>query len=212
MIAVKSFTFNPFQENTYVISDSSKKCIIIDPGCYEPRESEILMDYIKQIKCEPEFILLTHGHIDHILGNYFLSNHYGLSIHAHEGDNVLIQGAPQWGLQYGIAMQPSPLPSIFINENDSVVFGESKLQIFHTPGHSPGSLSFYSPENEFVISGDVLFKGGIGRTDLYQGNYDTLIQAIKEKLFTLPPSTKVYSGHGPATTIGYEMRNNPFFN
>lgn len=211
MIEVKSFTFNPFQENTYVLYDQTKSCIIIDPGCSTSVEVETLTDFIKSNGLTPDRIVLTHGHIDHVMGNKAIADYYGLEIACHDDDLFLIEGAPQWGLRYGIVMTPSPSPTISLQEDTYLEFGESQLLILKTPGHSPGSLSFYAKEEGFVIAGDVLFKESIGRTDLPMGDHNTLLKSIEDKLFPLPEPTIVYNGHGPSTTIIHEKVNNPFF-
>ena len=152
----------------------------------------------------------THGHIDHILGNNFVAGKYNLRLEMNALDVDLLQAAPVYGEMWGIHAEPSPDPEVFLTEGDEVSFGNSTLNVIETPGHSKGSISFYSSDNNFVIAGDVLFYGSIGRTDLPGGDFDTLIRSIKEKLFPLGDDCKVYSGHGPETTIGFEKRNNPF--
>jgi hydroxyacylglutathione hydrolase len=210
MISVKSFTFNPFQENTYVLSDETGHCLIIDPGCYEPSEKNILFDYIVQNKLKPIRLINTHGHIDHILGNAFVHAAYALEPEIHHKDLHLLQAAPEYGANWGIMMEPSPEPCRFIDEDETIKFGHSSLQVLYTPGHSPGSICLLSKDDGFVIGGDVLFKQSIGRTDLPGGDYSVLLNSIRQKLFTLDNKTIVYSGHGPETTIGFEKRNNPF--
>lgn len=208
---VISFTNNPFQENTYIIFDETKECLIIDPGCYTETERNNLIGFIEENELKPVRLLNTHCHLDHICGNQFIANKYGLKLEANKEELPILEHAPKAAQMYGFPMEASPEIAIFLDENDTITFGKSKLSILFTPGHSPGSISFYSEKHEFVIAGDVLFKQGIGRTDLPLGDHETLLTSIREKLFTLPKKTVVYSGHGPETSIGYELVNNPFF-
>lgn len=208
---VITFTFNPFQENTYIIYDDTNDCIIIDPGCYTEQERNVLKDFITNKNLNPVKLINTHCHLDHICGNNFVAKEYNLQLEACKKELPIIEHAPKAAQMYGFPMDKSPNISIFLEEGNTIEFGNSKLDIFLTPGHSPGSLCFYSAKLKFVIAGDVLFRTGIGRTDLPLGNYDDLIKSIKEKLFILPKKTTVYSGHGPTTSIGYELVNNPFF-
>lgn len=212
MIFIECFTFNPFQENTYLLYDETKECIIIDPGCYEAYEKEQLANYIKENSLKPVILLNTHCHVDHILGNNFVYKKYGLKPRLHRLELPLLNASDIYSSMYGINVEPSPQPDIFLNEKDIIKFGTTELKILFTPGHSPGSLTFYNPEENIAIAGDVLFLQSIGRTDLPGGNYETLIKNIKEKLFTLDDQTKIYPGHGPQTTIAFEKDNNPFLN
>jgi hydroxyacylglutathione hydrolase len=210
MIRIAPFTFNAFQENTYILNDETSECVIIDPGCDSAEEKKVLVDFIEREKLKPVKLLLTHAHIDHIMGNSFLSNKYGLKIEMNELEAPVLKAAPLYAEMYGIPFDPSPDATVFLNEGDEVKFGNSVLKILFTPGHSPGALCFYNTEQKFIIAGDVLFHESIGRTDLPYGDHETLIKNIREKLFTLPDDFKVFSGHGPTTTIGHEKRNNPF--
>ncbi len=210
MIQVLKFTFNPFQENTYLIYDETNECVVFDPGCQTPKEKQTLTDVIAELKLKPVMLVNTHCHIDHVFGNKFMMEAYGLELAMHKGELPVLQSAEMVGRMYGIPVEPSPMPSVFLEEGDELKFGNSSLQIFLTPGHSPASLSFYSAADQFVIAGDVLFYEGIGRTDLPGGDFSTLIKSIKTKLFTLEDGVKVYSGHGPETTIGHEKANNVF--
>ena len=210
MTEVKSFTFNPFQENTYVLYDETKECVIIDPGCYTIEEKKELESFIAKENLKPVKLLLTHGHIDHILGNNFVTGKYKLDIEMHEQDVALLKAALTYGEMWGIRCEPSPEAKTLLKEGDKIIFGNTTLEIFFTPGHSLGSICFYNRKDNFVIGGDVLFNGSIGRTDLPGGDFDTLIRSINEKLFPLDDATKVYSGHGPHTTIGHERKSNPF--
>lgn len=209
---VQKFTFNPFQENTYILYDASKECIIIDPGCYSGAEQDQLFAFIESNKLKPVKLVNTHCHIDHICGNKFVADTWNLELEASLDDAYNLDLSVQAGIKYGVPIEPSPQIAVALKEGESIHFGQSELKILHTPGHSKGSLSFYAPANNFVIAGDALFQMSIGRTDLPGGDYDTLINAIRTKLFTLPPQTTVYSGHGDETTIAFEIKNNPFLN
>lgn len=208
---VKVFTFNDFAENTYVLYDQTGECIIVDPGCSNMAEHEELVDFISINELVPVHLVNTHCHIDHILGNKFCADNYGLTLVAHQGEKPVLESGIQVANMYHIAYDPSPEIEIFVDEGDQISFGETVLEILFTPGHSPASICLYHKESAQVIAGDVLFNGSIGRTDLPGGNFETLIRVIKAKLFTLPEPTVVYPGHGPHTTIGHEKKTNPFF-
>ena len=207
---IKSFTFNPFQENTYVLADETGQCIIVDPGCYTQAEKQELDDYILSAGLTPVKLVNTHAHIDHILGNNYVASRFGLPLEMHPADTAILKGAAVYGEMWGIKVEPSPEPSVLLNEGDELLFGNTALRILFTPGHSPGSICFYSENDKAVIAGDVLFYGSIGRTDLPGGDHGTLIRSIRGKLFSLGDEVKVFPGHGPATTIGFERKNNPF--
>ncbi len=212
MLTIKSFTFGPFQENTFVLHDASNECVIIDPGCYTSSEQQELKKYIEEKKLKPVELLNTHCHIDHITGNRFVHDAFGLLPLIHKNDLVMLQNQEKVCTMYGLNYDPSPMPVKYIDEGDVISFGNTKLQVLFTPGHAPGHVVFYNPENKFVINGDVLFSGSIGRTDLPFGDFATLEHSIKTKLYTLPEETIVYCGHGPETSIGQEKYNNPFVN
>lgn len=211
MIHVASFAFNPFQENTYVLYDETKECIIIDPGCYTSNEQKRLEAFIAKEELKPIRLINTHCHLDHICGNAFVSQKYGLDLEAHEGEQVVLDASVDHGKMYGFVFEPSPNIMHTIQEGDEIKFGHSTLKTLFTPGHSPASISFYCEQDNFVIAGDVLFFMSIGRTDLPGGNHDLLLQSIRKKLFTLPDETIVYNGHGQKTQIAFEKLNNPFF-
>jgi hydroxyacylglutathione hydrolase len=212
MITVTSFVNNPYQENTYILADETGICVIIDPGMYTAAEQNELVSFITVNNLTPELLLNTHCHIDHVLGNKFVFDNYGLNPHFHRGELPLLQSIPSYAPQQGIRYEISPEPESFLPESGSITFGNSILELIFAPGHSPAHLCFYNEENNILIGGDVLFNGSIGRTDLPGGNYETLISSIRNSLFTLPDQTVVYPGHGPATTIGHEKQYNPFFN
>jgi len=211
MALVAEFTFNPFQENTYILYDDTKECVIFDPGCYTAAERKQLSEFIEAAELKPVRLINTHCHLDHIFGNSFVAEKYGLGLEIHKGEVVVLEAAPIACQKYGIPYpDPSPAASSFLEENTTITFGNTMLELLFTPGHSPASLSFYCKESNFLIAGDVLFYGSIGRTDLPGGDFDTLINSIKTQLFPLPDDTKVFAGHGPSTTIGFEKANNPF--
>ena len=201
---VASFTFNEFSENTYILFDETKQCAIIDPGCHKASEQKQLSDFIEQHNLTPTLLVNTHCHIDHVLGNPYVANKYKLALHLHKDEIETYKDTGRWAKMFGLVIEEMPSPQVFIQEGETISFGNITLQILFTPGHSVASLSFYEPISKQLISGDVLFYQSIGRTDLPGGNFDTLINSIKTKLFVLPDDTKVYSGHGPATTIGFE--------
>ena len=208
---VKSFTFNPFQENTYVLSDDTKNCVIVDPGCYNNQEQNELLEYIKRNNLTPQRLLNTHAHIDHVFGNRFVSDYFNLDLELHDLDLPVLDAASYSAKQYGLDYTTSPLPKKSLKEGNQIKFGNTVLDILHIPGHAPGHVVFYNKAAKIIIGGDVLFRGSIGRTDLPGGNHQDLIKNIKSKLFTLEDDIVVYSGHGPSTTIGYERKTNPFF-
>lgn len=212
MCNIKSFTFGPFQENTYVLHDASLQCVIIDPGCYTATEQQQLKKYISDKNLKPLYLLNTHCHVDHIAGNRFVHDTYGLSPLIHKEDLIVLQSQERVCQMYGLNYDPSPSPQKFMEEGDIISFGNIKLKVLFTPGHAPGHVVFYCEEHKFVINGDVLFNGSVGRTDLPLGDFNTLYKSISAKLYTLPNETIVYCGHGPATTIGHEKKNNPFVN
>lgn len=206
---VKKFTFNPFQENTYVVFDETKEAIIIDPGCYEAYEDKELFDFINENDLEVKELLNTHCHIDHVLGNQEIANKYGLTLKIHKADLPTLESVDSYSHVYGFQnYKTSPFPE-FIDETDVIRFGNSEFTILFGPGHSPGHIAFYSEKNKFIISGDILFQGSFGRVDLPGGDFNTLKDTILNTMFSLPDDTVVFSGHGPETTIGNEKRTNP---
>jgi len=210
MIKVKSFTFNPFQENTYVLYDESKSCIIIDPGCYEEFEKSDLVDFINSESLKVEKLINTHCHIDHVLGNKFIKDTFGVQLYIHKNDEATLKAVETYAPNYGFPQFEPTSAEQFLEEGNSLSFGNSTLDIIYVPGHAPGHVAFVSKSDKFCIGGDVLFRGSIGRTDLPGGDFDTLIRSIHEQMFVLPDNTTVYCGHGPTTTIGEEKVSNPF--
>ncbi len=210
MLKIRQFTFNPVQENTYVIFNEEGVCAIVDPGCYFDYEYKELTDFIQKNNLSPKCLLNTHCHLDHVFGNKDIAATYQLVLQLHKLEEQLLQVATDYGVKWGLPFENYGGPLQYLEEHDEIKIGNDVLKVFFTPGHSPGSISFYHEEGKFVIAGDVLFKQSIGRTDLPLGDHSTLLKSINEKLFTLPGDTVVYPGHGPATTIGYEKANNPF--
>jgi len=211
MINVANFTFNPFQENTFILYDETNECIIIDPGCYNPAEEQELTNFIENNQLNPVMLVSTHSHIDHVLGNYYVCNKYDLTPRIHPKDLSTLQNVKTYAPLYGFEnYQPSPEPEVFINEGKTINFGKSSLEVRFVPGHAPGHVVLISKPDGFVINGDCLFYGSIGRTDLPGGDHQTLLDSIRSELFTLPDDLEVYTGHGPKTTIGFEKENNPF--
>jgi glyoxylase-like metal-dependent hydrolase (beta-lactamase superfamily II) len=210
MINIQSFTFNPVQENTYVLYNDKDACCIIDPGCYFGNERHSLQEFIEERKLTPRFLLNTHCHLDHVFGNKFIHDTYDLILHLHEKEKPVLDFAPTSGLSWGMPFENYRGELIFLREGDIVKLDDDELKVLFTPGHSPGSICFYCEAQKFVIGGDVLFRQSIGRTDLPGGDFDTLINSIRNKLFVLPDDVIVYSGHGEPATIGFEKENNPF--
>lgn len=212
MIKIQTFVFNGFQENTYLLYDESNEAIIIDPGCYSSSEQTELVNFVSKNKLKVVKLLNTHCHIDHILGNNFVCKKFDVDLYIHQLDLPTLHATAEYGQMFGFNVDKSPEPAHFLNDGDQVTFGNSSLKVLFVPGHAPGHVVFVSNEQKFVINGDVLFKGSIGRTDLPGGEYNTLINSIKTKMFALPDDFTVHTGHGPTTTIGYEKKYNPFLN
>jgi len=208
---VKKLIFNPLQENTYIVFDNTKKCVIIDPGSQKKAEKEYLKQVISELKLEPEAVLNTHCHFDHIFGNNFLCDEYAIELWTHKDEIKNIARFEASTSLYGIREEAPYKPTHFFENGDVFKFGDSSLEIIHTPGHSPGSVCFYSKQDKFLIAGDTLFAGSIGRTDFPGGDYDLIKESLL-KLMKLPGDTTVYCGHGPNTTIGQENLYNPFIN
>ncbi len=210
MINIQKFVFNPFQVNTYVLSDDTNECIIIDPGCSDGVESLQLMDYFNNNELKPVRVLLTHTHIDHVIGCNAVEELLKIGPEAHKAGLVVLDHSVITAETYGLDLEKNPEVSKFLNEGEDITFGNSRLEVLYTPGHADGSVCFLSREDGFVIVGDVLFQMSIGRTDFPTGDFNLLKKSIFEKLFVLADDTLVYSGHGPETSIGFEKNNNPF--
>lgn len=209
---IKKFTFNPVEVNAIILWDDTLECVIIDPACFYPQEEEKLRLFIETLHLKPVRLINTHGHFDHLMGNRFVEETWGLKSEIHKEDNYLVEQASAQSLMFGMSMPKPPLPGRFIEDGDVLTFGNSSLKTIFVPGHSPGSVAFYSEADKLLIAGDIIFNGSVGRTDLPKGNHEQLISGIKEKLLVLDPSTKVYCGHGPETTIGAEKSYNQFLN
>ena len=212
MISIKIFCFGPFEENTYVLYDETKECVVIDPGCYNNKEQQELFSFIQYNKLELVKLLNTHCHVDHVFGNKFIHDKYGLLPIIHRSDLNVLHSLLTVANLYGLNAEASPEPIEFINEGMQIKFGSTVLDIVFTPGHSPGSVCFINHPQKIVMGGDVLFYGSIGRTDLPGGDHETLLNSIRTKLFVLGDDYKVYPGHGQETIIGFEKKNNPFLN
>lgn len=210
MLQIRSFVFSPIEENTYVLYNESKECIIIDPGCYFDEEKAALQLFIEKLQLKPKMLLNTHCHLDHVFGNKFVAETFGLTLQLHEIEKQVLAFAPTSGLMYNMPFDNYSGEFILLKEGDTILLGEDELTVIEAPGHSPGHICFYCAKQNFVIGGDVLFQRSIGRTDLPGGNHETLLKNIREKLFVLPDETIVYSGHGDPTTIGAEKRHNPY--
>ena len=210
MLTVKSFEFNPVQENTYVLFTQKDACCIIDPGCYFGNERTALKEFVEQQGLSPNLLLNTHCHLDHVFGNKFVYDTWDLPLHLHEKEQPVLARAAEAGLAWGMPFENYRGELVFIAPGQKITIGEDQLDILFLPGHSPGSIGFYSKEQGFIIGGDVLFRGGIGRTDLPGGDHATLLRSIRERLWPLPDETVVYPGHGEPTTIGWERAHNPF--
>ncbi|QQL49021.1 MBL fold metallo-hydrolase [Mucilaginibacter ginkgonis] len=208
---IQRFTNNPFEENTYILYDDSGECAIIDPGMETAAEQNAVVNFITQNKLKPVLLLNTHCHIDHIIGNKFVFDQYGLKPQYHIGEQPLVDEAPSRAQVFGIRYELSPKPDHYLPESGQITFGNTTLDLIFAPGHSPAHLCFYDKADNILVGGDVLFRNTVGRTDLPGGNHALLIKNIEEKLFTLPDDCTVYPGHGPETTIGYEKANNPYF-
>ena len=211
MLYIQSFPFNPFSENTYVVYNDHKNAFIIDPGNFNEHETKILENFIAEKELNVKNILLTHAHIDHVLGLQGAFDKYKVPVLMHEIEKEILDRNPMSARQFGFFFKPFEGNINFISENEILKLDEGELKIYHVPGHSPGHVAYHCENQKFIISGDVLFQGSIGRTDLYKGNHEQLLESIKTKLFVLDEQTEVYSGHGNPTTVGFEKQYNPFF-
>ena len=210
MLSVHFFEFNPLQENTYILYDETGEAVIIDPGCYEQQEKKSLDQFVLSKKLNVKYLLNTHCHVDHVLGNDHVKETYKVPFLIHEIELPILKAVRSYAGNYGFVNYHEALPDQYLKEGDRVKFGNTELLVLFLPGHSPGHIGFYCEKEKMVIAGDVLFQRSIGRTDLPGGNFETLINSIHQKLFTLPDDVVVYPGHGDATTIGEEKISNPF--
>ena len=207
---IKIFSFNSFQVNTIILHDNSNECVIIDAGCNTEQELATVTNFIEQENLNPKYILNTHCHVDHVMGNLALKEKYSINFMAHENEMPLIERTRDMATAFGLDVDEPGKPDKFIDDGEIIKFGNTELQAIHVPGHSPGSICYHIPKEKILIAGDVLFQGSIGRTDLPGGDYDTLINGIKSKLLILSEDTIVYPGHGESTTIKFEKENNPY--
>lgn len=210
MIRVTVLPFNSFQENTYLLSDDTGACLIVDPGNNNARENEKISKTIDQNGLKPVLIVGTHAHVDHLLGVKYLQERYHIAFAMHGGDAFLLPNIPLQGRLYGFEIEDSPTLDIDLSREKTIRFGDSELEVLHVPGHSPGHIALYSKESKLVIVGDVLFMGSIGRTDLPGGDYHQLMTSIIGKILPLGSDVTVYPGHGRPTTISQEIERNPF--
>ncbi len=210
MLYLKSFCFNPFQQNTYVLYDEQGTAFFIDPGNSTSSEHAQLKMFIDEKNLTPTRLLLTHAHLDHVLGNRFVFDTYGLLPEVHPDDEFFIERMEQSAAMYGVSCEPSPMPKEFLKHGQLIALGNYQLECIHSPGHSPGSISFFIRDQKILISGDVLFRESIGRSDLPKGDHATLLESIQARIFPLGDEVKVFSGHGPSTTIAHERSHNPF--
>jgi len=210
MIQLQKFTFNSFMVNTWLLYDETGDCIIIDAACYDVAEQQEIKDFLTKHNLKLVRNLNTHCHVDHVLGNPFIANLYQIFPEYHADSLPFFNTIREIGSSFGYNIGTLPRPARFLEDDETIHWGNSSLKVLFTPGHAAGSVCFYNENQGFVITGDVLFKDTIGRTDLPSGDFDQLMKSIKTRLFTLPPNTIVYPGHGPETEIGYEMENNMF--
>jgi hydroxyacylglutathione hydrolase len=210
MLTVHSLLFNPVQENTYLVYNEKGETAIIDPGCYFPEERQQLQELIASKGLKPVLLLNTHCHLDHVFGNKFVHETWGLELHFHADEQKVFDYAPTAGDLWNMPFSNYEGPIHYLAEGDLIAMGEDFLKVLFTPGHSPGSVSYYYEKGGWVIGGDVLFRGSVGRTDLPGSNFNTLENSIRTRLYVLPDQTHVHSGHGMPTTIGYEKVHNPF--
>lgn len=211
MLQIKSFAFNPFSENTYVVFAEDKSAFLVDPGNLQDHETSTLHKFITENNLTIKNIVLTHAHIDHVLGLQWAFDTFKVPVLMHEEDQEILDRNPMSARNYGFFFKPFEGDIQFVKENDMLDLSGNLFKIYHVPGHSPGSVVYHNETQKFMISGDVLFEGSIGRTDLYKGNHELLLEGIRTKLFTLDPETKVYPGHGNPTSVGFEKDFNPFF-
>ncbi len=210
MMTIKNFVFNELEVNGFVLYDETLECIIVDPGCNSPKQCTVLKEFVSEHLLKPVFIVNTHGHFDHIFGNAWCKETYKCPLLIHEHDLHILEQGDKFAGIFGFEIDRSPMPDRYLKHGETLVFGNTRLEILHVPGHSPGSIVLYSAPDQLMISGDVLFNGSVGRTDLPGGDHNQLISGIREKLMVLPRETVVWPGHGPRTTIGHEYDTNPF--
>jgi len=211
MLQIQGFVFNFASENTYILYNENKNAWLIDPGNMSPQETQAIDHFITENGLHIQKILLTHAHIDHVLGLQWAFDKFKVPVYLHQEDQEVLDMLQASGMRFGMTIDPVKVDTQYVAEGEELDLDGEKFKIYHVPGHSPGSVVYHNENQKFMISGDVLFEGSIGRTDLYKGNYEQLIDGIKTKLFVLDPETQVFSGHGNPTSIGFEKQYNPFF-
>ena len=210
MIKIKVFPHNLYQMNAYLLYDETGEGVLIDAGNSNDAELQQIIDFVEQESISLTKLLNTHAHIDHIVGNDAIIKEFEVKLYAHKAGLDFYKTADQYGASLGFPLKNPHLPDEYLDEGDEIKFGNTSLKVLYTPGHADGSICFYDAENHYIVVGDVLFQQSIGRTDLPTGDFDLLAESIRTKLYTLPPDTEVYPGHGPSTRISYEMMDNPF--
>lgn len=209
-MTIRIFHFNPIQVNTMVLHDKTGEAVIVDPGNCQSYEDSQLQEYISEHKLTVKYIINTHPHIDHIAGNRWCVEEFKAPLYCHEAGMPIYNKAYAYGAAFGISADKMPQPDMFLKEHNEIHFGNQVLEVLYTPGHCDGSISLYNAQDKFVICGDLIFEGSIGRSDLPTGNPSLLIQMIQEKILVLDDDTVIYPGHGPATTVGQEKQYNPY--
>jgi len=205
------FTFNPLAENTYLLwDDAHRQAVVIDPGCSNRVEREELRGFVEKQGLTVVGLLNTHGHIDHVLGNAFVARTYGVALQLPAADLPTLRAVKSYAAMWGFPDYEELLPEILLKPGDTVRFGSAELEVLSVPGHAPGHVAFVNRAENLCVSGDVLFRGSIGRTDLPGGSYAQLLESIRTQLLPLGDAVRVFPGHGPATTVGDERRTNPF--
>ncbi len=211
MLQIKVFCFNPFGENTYLLWDApSGEGVIVDPGCYEDDESAQLYSFIEKEGVKPKAILLTHGHFDHVFGVTETSQKYSIPVYMHPDDSVMLEFNRKIVGPFGLSEPDVSFPFEPIYDGQELSILEHPFTVIHTPGHTPGGVCLYDKDSSVLLTGDTLFAGSIGRSDLPFGDYDKLIVSIMDKLMGLPADTEILPGHGPVSNIGQERTHNPF--
>ncbi len=210
MLTIQTFCFNAFQENTYVLYDENKEAIIVDPGCYTRIEEKTLTDFIAKNELKPTLLLNTHCHLDHVFGNNFMSETYGLTALLHSNEQIVLDRLPEAAAKYGIPVEAYKGPIQYIQDQEIISFGKEEFKVLLTPGHSPGSVCFYHQKQDFILGGDLIFKDSVGRTDFPGCNPEDLIKSIRNQILPLPDTLSIYAGHGPVTQLGRERKMNPY--
>ncbi len=210
MLYIQSFTFNIFEENTYIVYDDTKECAVVDPGCYEQHEQKALSTFIEQHGLQVTHLVNTHAHIDHVIGNHYIQTTYDVPLALHEQEVPILQAVTQYAASYGFTAYQPIKEEKLLGTEDVILVGQVPLNILHVPGHSPGHIALYNQQCRLCLSGDVVFRNSIGRTDLPGGDHEVLLQSIHEQLLPLGDDVVVYPGHGSSLTIGEAKRDNSF--